>query len=113
MIPDWTAWPAVLALQAEPAGDTWSDWGGVVMGIAGITFVLVLAAVLIWQVFKTAQTRMTTQAVIARDQAFRDLAERVTVSQEEIAAETARISAEIREISARVAAMEKMLREVE
>lgn len=110
---DGMIWPGVIALQTQPVGDVWSDWGGVVTAVAGIMMIIVLTGILIWQVFKTMQTRMTTQAVIAQDQAFRDLAERATSAQESIAAETTRISADINEIKARVAAMEKLLREVE
>jgi predicted negative regulator of RcsB-dependent stress response len=106
-------WLAPIALQTDPGTVAWSDWGGVITSVAGIMLVIILAGVLIWQVFKTMQTRMTTQAVIAQDQAFRELAERATAAQETIASESARMSAEITEIRSRVTAMEKLLREVE
>ncbi len=104
--------PGMIAVQTDP-GPGALAWGSVIMGVAGIALILVLAGIVLWQIFKTMQTRMTTQAEIARDQAFRELAERAAAAQETIAADTARISAELTAISTRVAAVEKMLREVE
>ncbi|MBA2518710.1 MAG: hypothetical protein H0V24_03510 [Chloroflexia bacterium] len=108
----WNLLPGMIAVQTGP-GPGALEWGTVVMGVTGIFLILVLAAIVLWQVFKTMQTRMTTQAAIARDQAFRELAERATAAQETIAADTARITPELTAISTRVAAIEKLLREVE
>lgn len=103
---------SLIAPQTTPASDVWSGWGSALLVTAATVLVLVLIGIVIWQLFKTAQTRMTTEAVIAQDAQFRRLAERSAESQATIAVETARISAELQEISARITAMERMLREV-
>jgi hypothetical protein len=104
--------PGAIALQSSPGVDVWSGWGSAVLVTAVSVLVLALIGIVIWQIFKTAQTRMTTQAIIAQDEQFRRLAERAAESQATIAVETARISAELQEISVRIAAMERMLRDV-
>lgn len=109
---DWTLTPGAIALQSNAAVDVWSGWGSAVLVTAATVLILALVGIVIWQIFKTAQTRMTTQAIIAQEEQFRRLAERAAESQATIAVETARISAELQEISTRIAAMERMLREV-
>ncbi|MDQ3654905.1 MAG: hypothetical protein M3457_07495 [Chloroflexota bacterium] len=113
MTMEWLGIPGAITLQTNAGADVWSGWGSVIMGVSVVGLTLVLVGIVIWQVFRTMQTRMTTQAVIAQDEAYRKLAERVADSQAGIATETARIAAELTAMSARVTAMEKLLREVE
>ncbi|WP_104371490.1 hypothetical protein [Desulfocucumis palustris] len=82
----------------------------VISQISGMVFALVLlvplAVVLVWQGLRTWQIRMTSRAEIARDEAYRKLAE------EAISAQT-KISEDLSDLRFRVASIEKMLREVE
>lgn len=82
----------------------------VISQIGGMVFVLVLlvplAVVLVWQGFKTWQMRTTSRAEIARDEAYRKLAE------EAISVQT-KISEDLSDLRVRVASIEKMLREVD
>lgn len=84
-------------------------------GLAGITFVLVLATlgvvlltVVIWQLFVTWRAR----AALAREDEYRKLAERSIATQEQIAQELARAVEGLSDVRGRVTEMERMLKEV-
>lgn len=83
---------------------------GVIFGIGGMVFVLVLlvplAVVLVWQGFKTWQIRTTSRAEIARDEAYRKLAEEAISLQKKIAED-------LSDLRIRIASIEKMFREVD
>lgn len=80
-------------------GTAWSDAG---IAIAGIVFVTTVATVAIWQIFGTWRARM----IVAREDAYRKLAEEASAAQQNIAADLA-------EVRDRVRAIERLLREVE
>ena len=81
-----------------------------VFGIAALIAVIIVA--LIWQIFRTAQTKTATEATFAQEEAYRTLAEQAVAAQRTIAEEQRTIAAEMAELRTRVAAMEKLLREV-
>ena len=62
----------------------------------------------VWQGFVTWRAR----ASIARDDAYRKLAEQFSVAQQRTAEEQQKISDDLGDLRARVAAIEKLLREV-
>ncbi|KAF1084802.1 hypothetical protein SPSYN_01972 [Sporotomaculum syntrophicum] len=85
----------------------------VIFGIGGMGFVLailamitIVAVVVISQVLKTSRAKTVSMAEIARDEAYRKLAEEGVALQRKIAADLA-------ELRSRVESMENMLREVE
>ncbi len=82
----------------------------VILPIGGMIFILVLlvplAVVLAWQGFKTYQVKISSNAEIARDEAYRKLAEEAVAVQR-------KISEDLADLRARVASIEKMLREIE
>lgn len=86
-----------------------ADSGIAIVSTVSVFAVLVVA---IWQGFKTWQTRIATQASAAQQEAYRTLAEQAVAAQRTIAEEQRTIAAEMAELRLRVAAMEKLLREV-
>jgi hypothetical protein len=86
---------------------------GVIFGLAGMAFTLILVVPLIWQGFKTWQVRIASRETIARDEAYRHLAQEA-VSAQQTAIETQRqMAQDLSEVRERVIAIEKMLREVD
>lgn len=82
-------------------------WGMIfVLGL--LTLTTVLLVVFIWQIFATSRAR----ASAAREEAYQKLAERATAAQESTAQEQQKISEDLRDLRTRVAAIEKLLREV-
>ena len=85
----------------------------VIFGIGGMAFVLVIlalitiiAVVAISQVLKNTRAKTISMTEIARDEAYRKLAEEAVSIQQKMAEELA-------DLRVRIASMEKMLREVE
>ncbi len=85
----------------------------VIFGIGGMGFVLVIltlitiiAVVVITQALKTARAKSVSMAEIARDEAYRKLAEETVTLQR-------RIADDLSDLRTRIAVMEKMMREVE
>lgn len=70
--------------------------------------ITLLVAVVIWQVFSVARARVAA----SREQAYQQLAAQATEAQRQIAADLDRATGELTELRQRVAAMEKLLREV-
>jgi hypothetical protein len=83
-------------------------WGN----LAGMTVIIMVAAILIviiWQVFAT---RRATAALV-RDDAYKKLAERATAAHEQIVQELSAASTELADMRGRVAEIERMMKEVE
>jgi len=85
----------------------------VIFGIGGMAFVLVIlalitiiAVVVISQVLKNTRAKTISMTEIARDEAYRKLAEEAVSIQQKMAEDLA-------DLRVRIASMEKMLREVE
>lgn len=101
------------ANETNETNDVWAGWGSVIF-VMGMTAIIALVIYLvIWQVFKTRQNRYATDAVIARDVAYRKLAEEMAVTQEQAAEDLATLRRDMADIRQRVTSMERMLREVE
>ncbi len=82
------------------------EYAGMAFAAAMAFMILILVVVVIWQGSKIAQTKMLVDAQLDQDNAYRTVAEESASFQKQIAEDIA----DMRE---RVAAMEKMLREVE
>lgn len=84
--------------------------------IYGFTFLvagLILILMLAWQMFKTRQTRITSRAEIARDEAYRKLAEEAILAQQKMTENQEKMVKELSEMRVRIASIEKVLHEVE
>lgn len=84
--------------------------------IYGFTFLvagLILILMLAWQMFKTRQTRITSRAEIARDEAYRKLAEEAILAQQKMTENQGKMVKELSELRVRITSIEKVLHEVE
>jgi hypothetical protein len=93
-------------------GDVWSGWGSVILVCLVVTLVFGLIIVATYQSLKSVQTKTTAKAVLARDEAYRELAEQATSAIKRSANEQERMAADLAELRNRIAAIETMLREV-
>ncbi len=86
-------------------------WGILfVLGIAALVTIFLVVAT--WQSLKVEQAKAVSREAVAHDEAYRKLAEEATAAQQTIATEQQTIAVAIVELNARVAVMEKLLREV-
>lgn len=106
----------MLDNTSENQEGTWNTMGDAGWGIV---FVLVLAAliafiiaIVLWQVFKTQQTKLSNRDAIARDENYRKLAEKSASFHEEIATELQTLRTELTETHHRVRELERILKEV-
>ena len=72
------------------------------------SFGIVLVAVVVWQVFGTGRTAISTKG----EQGYRSLAEQATATQAKTAAVLERLTDEVGELRARTQELEKLLKEV-
>lgn len=103
----------VYPLEANSSGEIWGGWGSVVLVTAVASLFLILIIVSSYQAFKTQQTKTLAKAQIARDEAYRELAEQSSNAIKRTANEQERMAADLAELRNRIASIEKMLREVE
>ncbi|KAB2953902.1 hypothetical protein F9B85_04650 [Heliorestis acidaminivorans] len=89
-------------------------------GIFGMVFVLVLFSLIttvivvaITQALKTARAKTANMAELARDEAYRKLAEEVVSVQRKMSEDQQKIVKDLSEMKVRINAIEKMLREVD
>ena len=92
----------------------------IVFGIGGMGFVLVIltlitiiAVVIITQVLKTQRAKDQNMAEIARDEAYRKLAEEAISAQRKISEEQEKLAGDLSLMKEQIISMEKMLREIE
>jgi hypothetical protein len=78
-----------------------------------LCLVTVMFVVIISQVFKNSRTKIATAAEIARDEAYRNLAEEAITVQRKTAEDQQKITRDISEMKERISSIEKMLREVQ
>ncbi|MGI6037830.1 MAG: hypothetical protein ACOYD6_06335 [Limnochordia bacterium] len=77
------------------------------------TLFTILLALVIWQWFKSSQLRITSQAELARDKAYRKLAEEAVSLHQQIAEYQEKLVADLSEMKGRIKSIEQILREVE
>lgn len=78
-----------------------------------LCLVTVMLVVIIYQVFKNWRAKIATAAEIARDEAYRKLAEEAITVQRKTAEDQQKITRDISEMKERINSIEKMLREVQ
>ena len=91
----------------------WKGLGADLLAVSLTTMVLVLVGVLIWQVFKTYQTRLAVDAHAAQEVAYCTLAEQATRAQEQAAEHLALVQENVAEMNTRIASIERLLKDVE
>jgi D-arabinose 1-dehydrogenase-like Zn-dependent alcohol dehydrogenase len=92
----------------------------IIFGIGGMGFVLIilalitiLAAIIVSQALKTSRAKMASMAQVTRDEAYRKLAEEAVSAQQKMAEDQHQMALDIADMKERIAAIEKMLREIE
>lgn len=88
------------------------SWPEAAAGIAGVALIIVIASVLIWQIFRTGQVAIASDASSKRDASFAQAIADATAAQNTTSHRLAELSEEIRDLRNRVSAMEKLLQEV-
>jgi hypothetical protein len=90
----------------------WEGWGSVL--VISIVLVLVGAVIIVgaWQGIKASQADHIARETVARDEAYRKLAEDLATSQRKTAEEQQRLAESLADVRTKVDAIEKMLREV-
>jgi hypothetical protein len=91
----------------------WEGWGADLLALSATTLVLALVGVLIWQVFKTYQTKLMADAHVAHEAGYRTLAEQSTRAQEVAAQQLALLQENVAELNSRVTSIERLLKDVE
>jgi hypothetical protein len=107
----WGKLPTVVL--ADAGSDVWNGWGSVILVVGFLGAVLVVIGMVIWQIFKTSQTRIAAKAVIERDEEYRELAAQAISTQQKLAEEQKRIGQELSALRVTIGNMERLLREVE
>ena len=85
-----------------------TPWNDVVLVLGLLVIGLGVIVLIVWQVFATWRVRMS----VAREEAYRKLAEDVQAAQGRTAEAVAGVLKELTEIRQRTAEMERMLKEV-
>ena len=94
-----------LLLQTSNDGSSWPE---AAVAVTAIAFAMSIVIVLIWQAFGTWRARMS----IAREEAYRKLAEENLSAQTRMAVQQQRIADDLTSINERVEGIEKLLKEV-
>lgn len=87
----------------------WITVFGMLFVLGLLALITILIVVVIWQSFTTRRARMSVE----REEAYRKLAEQLKDAQQINAQEQHNLSKSVDEIQTRIAAIEKLLREVE
>lgn len=88
------------------------DWPTGLVAAASTVGVFAFLAVFVWQTFKTAQIHATAKVSTEREAAYRALAEEVAAGQQRLAAALTEVNTTLTELRARVAKVERLMREV-
>ena len=97
---------------ADDVNDVWAGWGSVIFVLSMAAIVALIAALVIWQLFRTRQTKMMSDARVAESNAYKLLAEEAAAAQNRAATELASLGETVSDLRNRVASIERMLAEV-
>lgn len=84
-----------------------------IYGYTSLVAGFILAAILVWQGFKTWRLKTASRVEIAKDEAYRKLAEESISAQQKLVESQQKIAEELSAMRERIASIEKVLREVE
>ena len=88
------------------------SWPEAAVAIAGIVLVIVIVSVIAWQIFRTGQVAISSDASSKRDASFAQAIADATAAQNTTAHRLAELSEEIKDLRMRVGSLEKLLQEV-
>lgn len=88
-------------------------WGADLLAVSVSTLVLALVGVVIWQLFKTYQTKLAVDEHATQGAAYRALADRSTRAQEQTTEQLTRLQEDVADLNTRVASIERLLKDVE
>ena len=83
------------------------------VAVAGITMIIVITSVLIWKLMRTAQVKLAAGGRERIEAQYRQAIADGTAAEQVTATRLAELSEGVQELRVRVAAIEKLLREVE
>lgn len=89
---------------------TWQD---AVVAVFGILLIIIVASVLIWQIFRTGQVAINSEAAKRKDASYMQAIADSTAAQQVTANRLAELSEGVADLQIRVASIEKLLKEVE
>ncbi|MGH3006354.1 MAG: hypothetical protein ACRDOS_10765 [Gaiellaceae bacterium] len=89
--------------------DNGTSWADASIAIVGILFVTTVIVAVVWQVFATWRARMS----VAREEAYRKLAEDSTEAQRKTAAELEKAVTELAHLRSQTNELERVLKAVE
>ena len=88
-------------------------WQDATVAVFGILLVIVIVSVLLWQIFRTAQTKISADATLQKEAVLNQAIADATAAQQVTAARLAELSEGVEELRMRMSAIEKLLKEVE
>lgn len=104
----------ITAQASDPdVNEVWSGWGSVLFVLVILTLITFAVCFGAWQYMKTRRATLESRAEIAREEAYRRLAEEATSVQNRTAAELHQLTEGMADLRVRVATIERVLREVE
>lgn len=89
------------------------NWQDASVAGTGILMVTVIASVLLWQIFKTAQVKLAADGRAELEAQYRQSIADVTAAQQVTAARLAELSESVHDVRDRVISIDKVLKEVE
>ena len=84
------------------------DWPTAIIAVGSIAMITIIVSVAIWQVLASWRARMS----IAREDAYRKLADQSVAAQERLADQQSRMADDLASVNDRVARIEKLLKDV-
>lgn len=96
----------MTATHSVVAQTTWSDIG---IPLVFLILVGIVVTVLIWQIFATSRAKSS----VAREEAYRSLAEEATQAHQRTAAALEALTGELRSVRARADELQRILKTVE
>jgi hypothetical protein len=87
-------------------------WPGVIISVALFALLFGAIIVFIWQGFGVWRAKLVSKEAMARDDAYRTLAEQSAAAQEKTVEKLSELEAGLAELRGRVSEIERLLREV-
>ena len=89
------------------------NWQDATVAVFGILLVISLGSVLIWQIFKTGQVAISSEASKKKEAEYNQAIADATAAQQVTAARLAELTEDIKDLQARFTAIEQLLKQVE
>ena len=86
-----------------------TDWSDAAIALGGIAFVTIVISVIVWQIFATGRTAVSSSG----EKAYRKIAEDAANAQVRVASELERMNAELAELRRQTAELQRVLTQVE